>query len=358
MNYLKDLTAYFPKNRLAQHVIFWCVYFLLILTGDLILHEFPFHKAFILKLCFLVPQIIMSYYLAYFIIPRFILKKKYILSIVFLLIGTYLISSLGRVLLVHVGEDFIKTGPFEKESILEILTDIRTLFYKYIISFYSVALVFLFIKYFISYNKIKEEGLKLDKEKAEAELKALKSQLNPHFLFNTLNNIYTLSIENSPKTPESIEKLSGILDHILYKCNGKYVSLSSEIELLKNYIALEKLRYDDRLKVIFTVNIENDIKIPPLILLSLTENAFKHGAGEDSGSPKIAIDIIQKGCKFTFEITNTISKDLHDNNLKSIGLTNIIKQLDLLYPGCYKLQTKKEVKKFTVCLEIDQSTIK
>lgn len=358
MKSLKHLYAYFRQNRLTQHISFWGVYFLLILTGDLILHDFPFYQAFILKSCFLVPQILMSYYLAYFIIPKFILKKKYILFVLFLLAGTYLISSLGRILVVHVGEKYILYRPFEPNSIVEILTDIKTLFYHYIISFYSVALVFLFIKYFISYNRIKEERLKLDKEKAEAELNALKSQLNPHFLFNTLNNIYALSLDNSPKAPESIEKLSGILDHILYKCKGKFVLLSSEIELLKNYIALEKLRYDERLKVTFITNTESDIKIPPLILLSLVENAFKHGAGEDSGSPEIDINIIQKDGLFTFEISNTISKDYQNNNPKAIGLSNIIKQLDLLYPGRCKFETEKKKNMFKVCLEINQITIK
>jgi LytS/YehU family sensor histidine kinase len=114
----------------------------------------------------------------------------------------------------------------------------------------------------------------------------LKTQLNPHFLFNTLNNIYVLSLENSEKTQKSIEKLSKILDHVLFRCNTKYVSLSSEIELLENYIELEKLRYDDRLQINFNNHIEQDVKIAPLILLSLVENAFKHGAGEDSVSPK------------------------------------------------------------------------
>lgn len=95
-----------------------------------------------------------------------------------------------------------------------------------------------------------------------------------------------LSLENSEKTQKSIEKLSKILDHVLFRCDTKYVSLSSEIELLENYIELEKLRYDDRLQINFNNHIEQDVKIAPLILLSLVENAFKHGAGEDSVSPK------------------------------------------------------------------------
>lgn len=353
MNNLKGLVAYFPQNRLTRHITFWCVYFLLILTGDLIVRNLFFYELLILKTSYLVPQVLMAYYIAYFIIPGFFVEKKYVRFTLFLIIGTYLISALQRILVVHVAEKYIRT-PFNiQESIIEILTDLKLLFY-YSISFFYVSLVFLFVKYFVNYIRIKEEGLMLDKEKAEAELKALKSQLNPHFLFNTLNNIYTLSLENSTKTPESIAKLSGILDHILYKCNEKFVLLSSEIELLKNYIALEKLRYDDRLYVNFTTNIENDTYIPPLILLSLTENAFKHGAGEDSGSPEIDINVIQKGCLITFNISNTVSKDYQRKNIEAIGLTNIVKQLDLLYSGCYKFETKKKLNRFTAYLEINQ----
>lgn len=296
----------------------------------------------------------MAYYIAYFIIPGFFKKRKKVWFLGAFLIGTYLISALQRILVVHIAEPLLRAPGNPQESIREILTDLVTLLY-YSISFFSVSLIFLFVKFFVNYIRIKEDGLKLDKEKAEAELKTLRTQLHPHFLFNTLNNIYALSLENSSKTPELIAKLSEILDHMLYKCNGNYVALSGEVELLRNYITLEKLRYDDRLKVNFSNLLENDIQIPPLILLSLTENAFKHGAGEDSGSPEINIDICQKKGVFTFKISNTISKDYYSNNPKAIGLSNISKQLALLYPGCHKFETEKKNNLFTVELEINQN---
>lgn len=356
MSYLKQIQAFFLKKRLLQHITFWCLFFLLIITGDLIVYKFSVYKAIILRTCYLIPQILMAYYIAYYIIPGFFERKKKILIFISLLLGTYLISAFQRILVIHIAEPLLRHPGNEQESIEEILTDLVTLLY-YSISFFSVTLIFLFVKFFVNYIKIKEDGLKLDKEKAEAELKALRTQLHPHFLFNTLNNIYTLSLENSTKTPESIAKLSEILDHILYKCNGKYVTLSSEVELLKNYIALEKLRYDDRLKVNFTTSIENNIQIPPLILLSLTENAFKHGAGEDSGSPEIDIHISQSEGMFIFKISNTISKEYHSNNPQAIGLSNIVKQLDLLYPGSYKFVAEKNINRFVVFLEINQNTI-
>ncbi len=133
--------------------------------------------------------------------------------------------------------------------------------------------------------------------------------------------------------------------------------MSSEIELLKNYIELEKLRYDERLVVTFDTQIENDIQIPPLLLLSLVENAFKHGAGEDSGSPKIAIFVLQKASRFSFEISNTVSKDYTPKDKVTIGLSNIRKQLDLIYSTNYRLDTQSTTGFFKVILQINQTNL-
>ncbi|MBA6157185.1 histidine kinase [Tenacibaculum sp. S7007] len=296
-----------------------------------------------------------SYFIAYFWIPRFVKTKKYILAVLVFCGVIYLIGVVSRILVVHVGEPIIRIPPFEQESIQEIFTDYRWLLAKYIPNILLNSLVFVAVKYYFEDEREKSKKLSLSKEKTEIELKTLKAQLNPHFLFNTLNNIYSLSIDNSPKTSESIGKLSEILDHVLYRCNTKFVTLSSEIELLKNYISLEKLRYDDRLQVSFTTAVENDTEIPPLILLSLVENAFKHGAGEDSGSPKITIHISNKDDEFEFHISNTVSADEELKGKQSIGLSNIRKQLALIYKNNYSLDIHPTENDFTVVLKINQN---
>ena len=355
MDTINKLISYFQKNRILKHLVFWIVLLFLNVPKGIIRHENdPLYAILTMFGSILVAQIFTSYYFAYFVIPKFLLKKKYIKAVLLFVIGTYVFSAFGRIMIVHVGETLVRRPPFVQEPILEILTDWRKLLVSYVPSVYSVALIFLFAKYLLEYKKIKERDLSLSKEKSEAELKTLKAQLNPHFLFNTLNNIYSLSVVNSPKTSTSISKLSEILDHVLYRCNGKYVLLSSEIELLKNFIELEKLRYDERLKVNFTENIENDIEIPPLILLSLVENAFKHGAGEDSGSPEIDIDISSKGSKFQFIIANTIVDAYEVKGKDSIGLPNIRKQLDLICGNNYELDIKSSENRFTVTLKINQ----
>ncbi len=309
-----------------------------------------------MNLCIHIPQIIASYFFAYYLIPNFISKKNYVYSLVLFLLASYILSALERIFTVHIGEELVRLKPFEKESIYEILTDLHKLLIQYLPALYTVSFQFLFVKYFLDYKRSRDQETQLSKEKVEVELKMLKAQLNPHFLFNTLNNIYSLSVDNSPKVPESIGKLSEILDHILYKCDNQLVSLSSEIALLKNYIELEKLRYDERLEITFDTNIEEDIQIPPLLLLSLVENAFKHGAGEDSGSPKIAIRISNKNADFTFEISNSVSREYENKEKENIGLFNIRKQLDLIYGNNYKMDIKLESNSFSVILQINQKS--
>ncbi len=216
-------------------------------------------------------------------------------------------------------------------------------------------MIFISIKHLYGYEIKRRKDLELIKEKSESELKVLKAQLNPHFLFNTLNNIYSLSIENSPKTPESIAKLSEMLDHVLYRSEGSIVPLSGEIDLIKNYIELEQLRYDERLKLELLIKVDQEFRIPPLILLSLVENAFKHGAAKDSGSPEINIEISNTNSQLTFEISNTVTGELPDDIVESIGLSNIRKQLDLIYGEAYNFNISTEANKFIVLLNINNA---
>jgi sensor histidine kinase YesM len=355
MSYLRNFTESLQQKKTLLHVIFWLIMLLLVIPKNIIEGEHTFFSAFILNSCFLIPEMLASYFVAYVIIDKYLSKKKYIISLFLLLVGTYFFTALGRFFIVYVGEPIVRTPPFEQETIIEILTDVRYLLLFYLPTVYSTVFIFLSVKFFMNFKEIKEKELQSRTEKVASELKTLKAQLNPHFLFNTLNNIYVLSLENSPKTPKSIEKLSKILDHVLYRCNTKYVSLSSEIELLENYIELEKLRYDDRLQINFNNHIEQDGEIAPLILLSLVENAFKHGAGEDSGSPKITIDLYNTNAQFKFVISNTVATKTDRIERTPIGLKNIKKQLDLIYPNRFELHIENSQKEFMVTIKINNN---
>lgn len=345
------------KNRVASHVLFWSVLFIVDLFRDLIVNfegkNITVGKILIFNSAEFSTVILASYIIVYFLIPKIIAKRKYILAVLFFSVIVYLIGALSRFLIVHVVEPFIRIPPFTQESVQEILLDYKYLLRNYIPNVLLNSFVFVSVKSLLDKEREKAKAIALAKEKAEIELKTLKAQLNPHFLFNTLNNIYTLSIVGSPKTSESIAKLSEILDYLLYKSDVKFIGIKKEVVLLENYIELEKLRYDERLEVILDLSLKDDISIPPLILISLVENAFKHGAGKDSGSPKIAISLKTNDGVFEFKVVNSVFETKKEIQTNSIGLLNIRKQLDVIYGDTYSLETTILVKEFSVVLNIN-----
>ncbi len=204
------------------------------------------------------------------------------------------------------------------------------------VQFYSPALLLLVWENHEDHRKERERMQELEKEKLRTELKYLKAQLNPHFLFNTLNNLYSFVVMNSPKAPDMIMKLSAMLDYILYKSQVDKVALKEEVEAIENFVGLEQTRYGDRLQVESKMDGDLTTLVSPLILLSIVENAFKHGASGDIDAPKININIHSNGTGIHCSVKNTKSKyqgQKTDDYKKGIGLSNIKRQLELSYPG-------------------------
>ena len=193
-----------------------------------------------------------------------------------------------------------------------------------------------------SLYKQQQRLLQISEQKKKAELEALKSQLNPHFIFNTLNNLYALTLKKSDKAPIVIEKLSDILDYVIYRCNDDFVPLSSEIQLLESYITLEEIRYGQRIVIVFNTRIESSCYIAPLILLTLVENACKHSSGEEINQATVNIELIVQQQQLHFTVINSKPKRLHQESNNSatregIGLSNMTRQLDLIYNDNYTL---------------------
>lgn len=344
--------AFFQK-RVVQHVVFWFAVLALSTSRDLNQYQStPFLTLFVNICAEFIFQVTTSYIIAYYLIPRFYFKKKYISFSLWLVLLVYISSVLCRLVTIYIAEPIVRVPPLQQEGLYEIMTELGYLIRHYTLPVFSATILFLFTKFFMDYQREREHALLLKTEKSELELKTLKAQLNPHFLFNTLNNIYSLSVTESEKVPEAISKLADILDMILYKCDTDVVSVMREIELLENYIELEKMRYDTRLEVHFSKHIDSDNLIPPLILLSLTENAFKHGAGEDSGSPKIWIEIQANEKETSFSIKNTVFELQNSGERKNIGFPNIRKQLALVYGSDYSLETSVSDKYFEVNLTL------
>lgn len=195
--------------------------------------------------------------------------------------------------------------------------------------------------------------IKLNEQKKIAELSALKHQLNPHFLFNTLNNLHTLTLKKSNDSSIVIEKLSHILDYTLYRCNEDYVTVEDEIKLINNYLSLEKIRYGDRVTIDFIQKVNGSEKIAPLLLLTFIENAFKHGVVQEIDMAKISILIENKEEQLVFSIKNSVPiSQKKENKTSSIGLKNIKEQLELLYPKAHELLIYQELNSFTADLKL------
>jgi two-component system sensor histidine kinase AlgZ len=309
-------------------------------------------------------QVAYYYTIAYWVIPRYLFVKRYfaftILLLLLIVISTLASRSVG---LIFVRPYLIRVLPITDQSYINYsqlpffvkLFDIENL----VNAFKGVNLIIGFvlaIKLFKMWYERKQAAL-------EAELSALKAQVHPHFLFNTLNNLYALSLDQSPKSPQLILGLSDILRYMLYECNADEVLLEKEVFMMQQYVKLEKLRYEDRIDINFTItgNLKNML-IAPLIILPFIENAFKHGTSEKTGQVWINIDINIKDNHFKLKVANNNPERRPDHDEISgrghIGLKNVMKRLDLLYPATSKLRIRNEDEAFLIILDMDLNVIK
>lgn len=220
---------------------------------------------------------------------------------------------------------------------------------------YSVGSIFFFgtIRHIYNYLKLRQATQQLRIEKQAAELNYLRSQTNPHFLFNTLNNIYSLARDKSNLAPESILRLSKILRFMLYETGGEFIAIEQELKIIDDYIALEKLRYDESLNINFNYDIE-DMKqaLPPLLLIPLVENAFKHGVSETRSRPFVDIHLSVSKRKLAFLVKNSTDATTQGDVKENIGLSNLRRQLELLYTD-YDLSVQQRDSVFTADLKIN-----
>jgi two-component system sensor histidine kinase AlgZ len=287
--------------------------------------------------------IIFSYPISYIAIPKLLLKGKYLAflsSLIFwLAVGWYLSVYFLRYISAPLLDlmDMPHGDDYAWQCFLCVVTTAAC--------FSSLSLG---KQWFLK----QREFLQAQQEKITAELQLLKAQVHPHFLFNTLNNIYSFSLDRSPKTSELILKLSSLLSYMLYDCKAEEVRLEKEVEIMKDYIDLEKERYGNKLEISWTV--EGDIRnnfISPLLMLPFLENAFKHGASEQIEKPWMGVDISVVNNTLKFKITNSKNEYISNSN-KGIGINNVKKRLGFLYPGKHELKINDEGDFFSVSLMV------
>ena len=335
-------------ERLKLYMRIGLSFLLLNLFGDLIENPDTFFKRVVNNIWLVGYLWVLNYILFEYTFPFIKLSWKRILIAPFLLFTHLLFYSFGLYAWRFIGIQLhIYFALITHPSVLEGVS--------YHVS-YSVFSIFFFgiIKHIYDVRKLKETAQQLRIEKQEAELNYLKSQTNPHFLFNTLNNIYSLARDKSDLAPESILRLSKILRFMLYETGGAYIAIEQELKIISDYIALEKLRYDDSLHINFNYDVE-DMKqaLPPLLLIPLVENAFKHGVSETRNQPFVDIHLSVNQRQLVFFVKNSTEEFSAEWNVKeNIGLSNLRRQLELLYTD-YNLSVQQGEFVFTTTLKIN-----
>jgi len=290
------------------------------------------------------------FYINYIIlIPELIKKRKrywwYIICFILLLLAS---AGLKGIVAVLNPEETLKYTYDGKTKYQELL--------PYIINRIFLGGFFLvsscIIKFAVDWFSNERIQRHLESERKDMELQFLKSQLNPHFLFNSLNNIYSLAYQKSDRTADAILKLSEIMRYMIYESNDSWVSLDKEVQYVESYVELQKLRFKDGASVEISVNGEIDgQKIVPLILISFVENAFKHGVANDPTDP-IKINIIANQKILHFSVTNK-KNGANKDAIGGVGLNNVERRLQLLYPERYKLNIVNTPTHYTTELMLD-----
>ncbi len=343
----------FFRARILIHGVFWVfVVFGLAYHGSLFGGNLKDNSINMMAL--LPVQMIAAYALVYYQIPQWFNKGRYLIFIVSLLALAYLLSALGRLSVIHIAQPLIGMETLN-ESIGEILMDKVYLIKVFTTSVYIPAFSLYFLKMtkerFMQQNQL----IMLEKERQKNELDFLKAQMNPHFLFNTLNNIYSLSRNKSEQTPEMILKLSEILDYTIYECNEATVPILKEWALIENYVDLETLRYSDQLTILLEEHIgDKETRVAPLILISLVENAFKYSLKRVVGVPVIKVMLQVEDSLLNFEVFNSKAENTPETQEKGrgIGVRNMKRQLELQYPNRYTIDVEDKPDSYKVRLTI------
>jgi len=352
----KPFLDYISQNRAFSHLLFWSVLFSVFVILATI-NSGSFITSATNHIGLFPLQIIAAYLLNYYQVPHLLLRKKYWSFALSLFLSIYILSVLGRISIVYFIEPFVRED-FIQESIPEILQDIAFLFSVYFPSIYTYGMVMLLIKTFKRRFEEKHHIEILQKEKATNELKFLRSQIQPHFLFNTLNNLYALTLAKSDLAPVVVLKLSEILDFILYQSDKPTIPITKEIELIKAFIELETLRHGDRVQCSFEHElVHSQTQIAPLLLLPLVENAFKHGMKGGRENTKIQLQLKSDKKSIYFTITNDKNPVIENTAISSsssgIGTANLKRQLSLNYPDRHKLKIDSSSTSYTVDLKLD-----
>jgi sensor histidine kinase YesM len=287
-----------------------------------------------------------------YLIPKFLFKGK-ILLFGYLMVASFILSIWINILcIVYI---LWHTAYYFRDVMLPTKTDLILLISgSYIIILFAAFVHFIKETYSrqMERDRFARQKAETELKLQEARLKLLQGQLHPHFLFNMLNNLYGLWMEKSNATPDVILKLSALLDYMLYNCDKEKVTLRDEIQFIRNYIDLETIRHDSRLKLDINLpDCKNNQMIAPLILFAFVENAFKHAANKNTGETYISISLNSSAKGIDFKVINNYTPN--EETSVGIGFKNVEERLNLIYGNRYKLNIEKNNNHFKVWLSLE-----
>ncbi|UJH66350.1 sensor histidine kinase [Allomuricauda sp. SCSIO 65647] len=340
------------KISYKYHIIFWTIYFIFNVLRWGSLHN-DFEYSLKTNLIGFPIHIALAYFNIYYLMPKFIHTKKYFTYVILVFLSLFLMLLVKFNLTYYLVSTNVMPEAAEPVSSITLNYAIITMLGElYVISF--VTAIKITIDWLQEHSKLHE----LERRQMATELRFLRSQVSPHFFFNTLNNIYSLTLEKSNKAPEVVLKLSDLMRYLLYATKKRKEGLKKEVECIQNYIDLERIRFDDSLEVDVNItgNLENKA-IAPMLLIPLVENCFKHGASKNIGKMNICVNINVIDSFLYFETKNTKPKGEKKDRIPSraggIGLSNVRKRLQLGYaPNEYEFNVEENKTLFKVSLKL------
>ncbi|WP_276504101.1 sensor histidine kinase [Terrimonas pollutisoli] len=301
-------------------------------------------RAFTITLIKVIDLALMIYITNYVLLPKLFYKKKYalfVLCFVLLVVTSSVLKMniLGRIM--------------DAPQLYSLSGDLKRRIYDNVLPHFFLVIAGAAVKLMIDYSRLQQRMAETAKEKAEAELNFLKSQINPHFLFNSLNSVYFLIDKNNTEARESLHKFSDMLRYQLYEMKGDKIPVEREINYLKDYVDLQKLRKDDAFSVYFNCSpTVAGFSIEPLLLVPFVENAFKHVSSHAEKENFIRFNLDRHNGQMIFSAENSKDKERTNDTYSGIGLNNVKRRLELLYPGRHELTIRDEENVYKVNLKI------
>lgn len=338
------------RYRIYRHGLFWLTYLASysFLAVDFYMGVFDGLQLAVRWLPFCLLNV---YVTVYWLVDRCLLRSKYSSFVLMSCLWFAVLIVLAFLTHLYLVYPYCwADGP--RPSFHDALTDIFDIYPIFVNEVVAGFAVFLHLYRFWRVELLQK--LQLEQEKTDAELELLKAQLHPHFLFNTLNNLYTLILERSPRAPGMLLRLKAILSHVLHECQAPQVALKKEIAFCQDYIDLEKERYGDRLDIVseFVGDI-GDKMITPMLFQPFIENAFKHGAAQQLGKAWIDIRLVVDDNRLLFRVINSADVSAPSACSGGIGVANIQRRLQLIYPERHQLTRKQEEGIHSISLTID-----